>query len=52
MNTAAFATGFAIYGYELESARVVALAQKAIPLFEEIRRAVMAFCDWLEDSKL
>ena len=41
-----------IYGYELEGARVVALAQKAIPLFEEIRRAVMAFCDWLEDSKL
>ena len=41
-----------IYGYELESARVVALAQKAIPLFEEIRGAVMAFCDWLEDPNL
>ena len=40
-----------IYGYELEPARVVALAQKAISLSEDIREAVMAFCDWLEDSK-
>ena len=40
-----------IYGYELEPARVVALARKAIPLFEEIRRAVIAFCDWLEDPQ-
>ena len=38
-----------IYGYELEPERVIALAQKAIPLFEEIRIAVAAFCDWLED---
>ena len=41
-----------IYGYELEPARVVALAQKAISLSEEIRQAVTAFCDWLEDPKL
>ena len=39
-----------IYGYELEPARVVALAQKAISLSEDIRKAVMAFCNWLEDS--
>ena len=41
-----------IYGYELEAARVVILAQKAISLSEDIREAVMAFCDWLEDPKL
>ena len=41
-----------IYGYELESTRVVTLAQKSIPLFEEIRTAVMVFCGWLEDPKL
>ena len=40
-----------IHGYELESTRVVALAQKAIALSEDIRQAVMAFCDWLEDSQ-
>lgn len=41
-----------IYGYELEPTRVIALARKAIPLFEDIREAVMAFCDWLEDPNL
>lgn len=41
-----------IYGYELEPARVVALAQKAVSLSEDIRQAVTAFCDWLENPKL
>lgn len=41
-----------IYGYELEPARVVTLAQKAISLSEDIREAVMAFWGWLEDPKL
>ena len=41
-----------IYGYELEPARVIALAQKAISLSEDIREAVTAFCDWLEEPKL
>ena len=39
-----------IYGYELEAMRVVTLAQKAIPLFEDIHTAVTAFCDWLEGA--
>ncbi len=38
-----------IYGYELESTRVMTLAQKSIPLFEEIRAAVIVFCKWIED---
>ena len=41
-----------IYGYELEPARVITLARKAISLSEEIREAVVAFYDWLEDPKL
>ena len=41
-----------IYGYELEPARVIALAQKAISLSEDIREAATAFCDWLEEPKL
>ncbi|RKU10905.1 DNA polymerase subunit beta [Candidatus Poribacteria bacterium] len=41
-----------IYGYELEAVRVVTLAQKTTLLFEEIRGAVLVFCDWLENSNL
>ena len=40
-----------IYGHELEPARVIALAQKAISLSEDIRQAVTAFCTWLEEPE-
>lgn len=39
-----------IYGYELEAARVITLAQKTTLLFQEIRGAVLVFGDWLENS--
>ena len=41
-----------IYGYELDAARVITLAQKTTLLFQEIRGAVLVFCDWLENSNL